>query len=125
MVIPGLSTIAIKVKGPLFPTSGPFTREHSHEWLCRMGLELLGCGSAGRLVGRSLLDLDREALAVGIDRGERARAVGFRGGAVGVFGVFRGVLGEMRRERGNGLLALENGDLDVGSGAFPRAGVGA
>src|ERR1700688_335248 len=40
-----------------------------------------------------------------------------------VFGVFCGVLGEMRRERGNGLLTLENGDLDVGSGAFPSDGV--
>lgn len=87
------------------------------------GTELLGSGSAGRLAGGSWLDFEREALAVGIDRRERAGAVGFGGGAVGVFGVAGGLLGEVSGEGGNGLLTLENGDLDVGSGAFPRYGV--
>jgi hypothetical protein len=115
----------IKKRGdPPFPprrTKGGLPQEHSQEWLCYT--ELLGGGRGGRLAGGSLLDFEREALAVGIDGGEGASAVGVGGGAVGVFGVAGGLLGEMSGEGGDGLLALRNGDLDVGSGAVPRDGV--
>jgi hypothetical protein len=85
--------------------------------------ELLRRRHAGRLAGGIRVDFEREALAARIDRGQRAGAVGFGVGAVGVFGVLRGLLGHVSGERGNGLLAAQNGDLDVGSGAFPRDGV--
>ena len=121
-VIPILASAGTKGKGPLLMRSGPLSsKPHSHAWLCYT--ELLGRGRGGRLTGRGLLEFEREALAVGVDRGERARAVGVGGGAVGIFGVARGLLGYVSREGGNGLLTLQHGDLNVGSGAVPRDGV--
>jgi len=85
---------------------------------------LLGVGGGGGLGGGlGGAQGDGEALAVGIDGGEGVGAVGLRVGGVGVFGVASGLINDVSREGGNGLLVAENGDLDVGSGAVPDDGV--
>src|SRR5580704_13545707 len=87
--------------------------------MLRSWLTELARGRRARRAGAAIAELDRHALAVGIDRDELLCAIGAVGGADGIVVIWRRLLLDLRREGGDGVLAMKQGHLNIGAIAAP------